>query len=290
MPKKKAPKVNKIYFELQNDIELPIKCDLRISENGESKPIVIISHGFKGFRNWGFIPYLSEVIAKSGAIAINIDFSMNGILDETKSFYDNDNFSNNTVSRQVADLKQTITYLKSKLIPELNSIYSNWNGELHLIGHSLGGATSLIVSNEISGISSLTLLASISNIMRTTPRQVNVWKEKGFIEVSVASGQKLQQNYSYWEDKLANEERFDLLKIISSTTLPVNIIHGLQDITVPFKEAEALLAAAINSPKRNLKPILHCNHVFNTRHPFDDTSNQLLEVIDSTVKFLNLYN
>lgn len=280
--------MNKIYFELQNDIELPIKCDLRYVADGKQKPIIIISHGFKGFRNWGFIPYLAEVLASKGSLAINIDFSMNGILDETKSFYDNDNFSNNTVSRQVADLKQLITHLQAKLIPEIQDLQNSWNGEIHLIGHSLGGATSLIASNELTGITSLTLLASISNIMRTTPRQVNVWNEKGFIEVSVPSGQKLQQNYIYWEDKLANEERFDLLKIIGSTHLPVNIIHGMQDITVPFKEAEALFEAANNAKRKNLKPILHCNHVFNTRHPFDGTSNQLLEVIDSTVEFLSL--
>lgn len=280
--------MNKIYFELQNDIELPIKCDLRYIADGRKKPIIIISHGFKGFRNWGFIPYFAEVLTNKGCFAINIDFSMNGILDETKSFYDNDNFSNNTVSRQVADLKQLITHLQAKLITEIQDLNNSWNGEIHLIGHSLGGATSLIASNELSGISSLTLLASISNIMRTTPRQVAIWKEKGYIEVTVPSGQKLQQNYIYWEDKLANEERFDLLKIIGSTQLPVNIIHGMQDITVPFKEAEALFEAASNATRKNLKPILHCNHVFNTRHPFDGTSNQLSEVIDSTVEFLSL--
>lgn len=273
---------------MQNDIELPIKCDLRYIADGRKMPIIIISHGFKGFRNWGFIPYLAEVLANKGSFAINIDFSMNGILDETKSFYDNDNFSNNTVSRQVADLKQLITNLQDKLIPDLDNLNEHWNGEIHLIGHSLGGATSLIASNELTGISSLTLLASISNIMRTTPRQVAIWKEKVFIEVRVPSGQKLQQNYIYWEDKLANEERFDLLKIIGSTHLPVNIIHGKQDITVPFKEAEALFESASNAKRKNLKPILHCNHVFNTRHPFDGTSNQLLEVIDSTVEFLSL--
>ncbi|MBK6678611.1 MAG: hypothetical protein IPG53_00595 [Ignavibacteriales bacterium] len=33
-----------------------IDCDLYTKARDESKPVVLIVHGFKGFKDWGFFP------------------------------------------------------------------------------------------------------------------------------------------------------------------------------------------------------------------------------------------
>jgi hypothetical protein len=50
----------------------------RANNISELKPIILIIHGFKVHKQWGFFPYICDYFAQYGAIAICCNLSLNG--------------------------------------------------------------------------------------------------------------------------------------------------------------------------------------------------------------------
>ncbi len=280
--------MEKTYFEISNNLSLPLKFDLRLIKENKNKPLNIVLHGFKAYRNWGFIPYLSEKLANNCGPTINLDFSLNGIVDEDKMLYDIDIFRINTVSQQLKDISILLNELQNQNSVIYNNLKDNWNGEINLIGHSLGGACSMITAFENPLISKIILWGTISKTDRNTQRQKNQWREKGYIEFKEShSGQTLYLDVEYLEDKERNSKRIDLRKIISELKIPICIIHGKLDFTVKLNEAEILVSKAINSNNLEHLYIEKCNHTFGVSHKFDNTNVSLENAIEKTMKFIN---
>jgi len=47
-------------FTLINSHNEIIRGDLRFRESNKNSPAVLLCHGFKGFKDWGFFPLLAE--------------------------------------------------------------------------------------------------------------------------------------------------------------------------------------------------------------------------------------
>ena len=47
-------------FELLSADGGPLRGEVRTAGGGEGRPAVVICHGFKGFKDWGFFPKLAE--------------------------------------------------------------------------------------------------------------------------------------------------------------------------------------------------------------------------------------
>jgi alkanesulfonate monooxygenase SsuD/methylene tetrahydromethanopterin reductase-like flavin-dependent oxidoreductase (luciferase family) len=58
-----------IAFELANRRGDPLRGDLRWVEAPRPAPVVVVCHGFKGFKNWGFFPYTGERLAQADVLA-----------------------------------------------------------------------------------------------------------------------------------------------------------------------------------------------------------------------------
>lgn len=249
-------------LQVKNENDDVINFDLR-SPNSEDGvyPLVVFFHGFKGFKDWGFIPYFCQRLAESN-IVVNVDFSLNGIVDATEYIYDVEKFRRNTISQQIRDANLVLNYIK----PILEGT-KYFNGQIYLVGHSLGGAIAIFLSTLRNDINKIALLASISKLDRNTARQKLAWKECGTIKVTVPqSDQELLLNYSYQEDKDTNFTTDQILNDLGRFPGEVLIINGKQDFTVRYNEAETL--AEIRK-KQGLedRTVLHliekCGHTFN---------------------------
>jgi dienelactone hydrolase len=270
-------------FSFENKYGDIIEGDIRFPAGPGNFPLAIFQHGFKSFRNWGFIPYLCGKIAASGAIAVNFDFSLNGIVDSEKILYDNDKFSRNTVSRELSDMLETVDFLKNH--PE---IAAKWNGELYLAGHSLGGAISLLAAENCRP-AKLALWGTISDLQRNTERQKAAWKKKGFSPVKISStGQELQLMYSYQQDKDDNFPENAILNAAAKYPGDLLIIHGSEDLTVKPREAEELFSAAGGNPNAKLEIIERTGHTFGVGYTFNESNDALDSAIDKTLEFLEL--
>ncbi len=272
--------MNKNTFVLNVGNGLVVNGDI-YNTDAIDKAVLITTHGFKAYREWGFFPYMAEQYALSGIIVINIDFSQNGVVNAEKGIFDVDLFRTVTVTQEIKDLNTVIDNLKTLL--ENNSI-EGWNGDVYLLGHSLGGAVSIITASQRNDVTKVVTWGSIGDIDRNSQRQKDDWRAKGVMEFeNRITGQMLYLDVEYLEDKLRNNEKYDLELCISKLDIPTLIVHGDKDFTVSTKEAEKLNNAAKYS---ELCIIKKANHTFNCRHPFTGTNEILDEAINTTIEFL----
>ena len=93
-------------------------------------------------------------------------------------------------------------------------------------------------------------------------------------------------NSTLLKDFRAHQHEFNIIAAAEQIKIPWLIIHGDEDINVPFEVAEHL---AMVQPQAVLVKIKGANHVFGASHPYHETSlpPQLQEVCDKTLEFLN---
>ena len=275
--------INKLQFDLRHNTEA----------NG-LMPVVIFLHGFKSFRNWGFIPYICEVFAENEIISINLDFEFNGIKNESPVEFDSEKFAQNTITSELQNVKDLITIIKNKSNEKLEHILSDkWNGEIHLVGHSRGGGIALLAANQLTDISKIGLIAPIGYFDRYTPRLKNQWLETGYLEFKdLMSRQILRMNSSYLVDLENHKEEYDLLNIVPKLMNSAQIIHGKLDLSVPLKEVNDLYNSFLKNidinKKTNCNFVLleKANHLFNVKHPFESSNSILDETCNVLLNFL----
>ena len=91
-------------FSLSNSHGEFIRGDLRHIENVKNAPAIVICHGFKGFKDWGFFPSLAEDLAETGYVSIVFNFSRNGLGPDPQNFTNLNLFAKNTYTHELEDL------------------------------------------------------------------------------------------------------------------------------------------------------------------------------------------
>ena len=252
------------------------------NENLEKGNCVILVHGFKGFKDWGFGPYIADYFAKNKYFVITFNFSHNGIGENPTEFTELDKFANNTYSREISELGQIISIYKNGFFGKTNPF-----GKLGVIGHSRGGAISIIESSNNENVGALATWATISNFDRYKERQKSDWKKRGFIEIlNTRTKQKMRLNLALLNDIENNADLLDLEKALNKYHKPYLIIHGDQDLAVPVEEAEILFNYA-DKDFTKFEKIKGTGHTFDVKHPFDGSTKAFDLVINKTLEFFN---
>lgn len=271
-------------FKIKNNINEDIFFDVRYKENLINAPAFIFFHGFKGFRNWGFIPYICEQIANNGFITINVDFSLNGIIDDKKQIYDDENFSNNTLSQELTDAE----YLIDEILQNADkyNMENIFNGKLILAGHSLGGAVSIFMANKFRDkVSKIVLLASIADIDRNTQRQKDYWKKKGYTKIKIKqTGQELKLKYNYLKDKEENFSKNSIIEFYNSLDIPKLVIYAENDLVV--NENESVKFKSNSLQQNRFIKIEKTGHTFGVKHPMTEPSKPVNKIVDEILNFI----
>lgn len=264
-----------------------IKADVYAPQTREKFPAVALMHGFKGFRRWGFFPFVSRRIAESGAISICFDFLGNGIADEEKALFDVDVFAANSISQELEDAALALNSIENGEIDD--NFSEKWNSEIYLLGHSLGGGIALLTAAErVSSVDKIALWAPVATFDRYSARQKQQWKRKGAMTfTNNSTGQILRMDAGYLDDFERAGERFNLLIAASNLDLPVLIIAGESDLSVKPKECERLYKN-FKHKDAELFVIEKTGHTFGAVHPFEGESFALKTAIDKTINFFNL--
>ncbi|MBN2184887.1 MAG: alpha/beta fold hydrolase [Candidatus Krumholzibacteriota bacterium] len=252
--------------DISEEVRIPasgggtITADLRSCAPHDPLPLVIVSHGFLGYRRWGFFPYVSSRIAISGFHVLTFDFSHNGTDAATGMITRKEEFATNTVSMEKADLEAVCRFAVSGRLP-----FETEAGRIGLLGHSRGGAVSLLVSPMFSEIRSLVTWSSPSNLDRYSARRKSEWKRTGRLRFNETRADgELWLDYSYYEDILKHGEQYDIPGRASELKIPYLIIHGRQDAAVTLPEAKKLIGDP--RPGRIKMEIIEgCGHTFGVR-------------------------
>ena len=284
--------IDKVSLKIKNKTGDNLTTDFRyprLSQNGKL-PLVILCHGFKGFKDWGCFPYMMEKIASEGNFCVSFNFSYNGAGEDENDQSDFTRlnlFAENTFSRELDDLGSVIDFLF-----EHKSEYNYDTGNVTLIGHSRGGGIAILKTAEDKRIKKLTVLSSVNNFDRYSDALKSKWKETGFFNVlNSRTNQMMRMNYTLMEDLEKNIERLDIQKAVTKITAPLLIIQGMQDLTVDYSNAEDLYTRHIEKDKTNKEKtelilIENTGHTFGAVHPFQGTTKALEEVITLILDFL----
>jgi len=242
---------------------------------------LIFVHGFKGFKDWGFNPYLSEYFAKSGFFVITFNFSLNGIGDNPTEFTELDKFAENTYSREVDELNLIINSYRNGFFGKTEP-----NIKIGLLGHSKGGAISILVGSSNNEVTAVATWSAIANLDRYSERQKKDWKEKGFFEaLNTRTNQLMRMNYSFLEDiEKYKNSKLNLEAAVRNMNKPLFVAHGDQDLAVPVQEANILYNWSDKS-LTELFIIHNTGHTFNAQHPFNGTNDKLEKLLNETNKF-----
>jgi alpha-beta hydrolase superfamily lysophospholipase len=235
---------------------------------GEAVGVVLLGHGFKGYKDYGMLPWLAEQFAQIGWISHRFNFSHSGMLADDGLFVRPDLFEVASWNTHVEDLEILSTTFKKDDLPLL------------MLGHSRGGLASLLALGRgaivVAGVISLSAPARCNPLTQEAQQDLfNI----GFIESpSSRTSQPLRIGTNFIQEQLDDPDRHDLLSLLQNTKSNVLLLHGEDDLTVPVTDAHAIHMAM---PSATLVPIANGNHVFNTLNPFPIDGNpsaQLQEV------------
>ena len=262
-------------FTLESRLGEPIHGDLRLPDDPGPHPGVVVCHGFKGFKDWGFHPWLGGRLAAAGLAAVHFNFSRNGVREADGDIEDLDAFRRNTLTAERDDLD---TVLDAILAGEFG--VSLDPSRLGVMGHSRGGGIALLGTSERAEVKALATWAAVSHFDRIADESILAeWRRTGVYEVlNARTGQKLPMGVEYLDDVLGNLARLDLLAAAGRLRAPWLVVHGTADETVPFAEAEALAVA-----RARLVALDGAGHTFGAVHPFAGATPHLEAAAGATL-------
>lgn len=256
-----------------------IRFDVRTPHGVAPSSAVLVVHGFKGFKDWGFFPHVCERLASVGHLVVSFNFSLNGVGASLDEFDDLDAFGRNTVSREVDEAIWMLGKLRA----------GEWSKgkpprSVGLLGHSRGGGVATIVAAEAGdAVTSLASWAGISTFRRWTDSQLDDWRTKGVTHIlNARTGQEMPLFRTLWDDIRTNAARLNVLSAATRVRARWLVVHGSEDPVVPLSEARALAAAA---PSAALKIVKGSGHTFEATHPAKRAPPPGLEAaLDATLR------
>jgi len=257
----------------------PLRVDVRTgARRGEARPTVVICHGFKGFKDWGFFPRTAERLALAGFTAVSFNFSGSGVGEDGESFDEVERWAAQTISGDLADLATVVEFVAAGGAP--------WIG---LLGHSRGGATALVHAARDARVRALVTWAAVCRYLRWPEDDVERWRREGTIDVvNSRTGQVLPIRRNLLDDMEANGRgTLDVLAAAAKLRAPWLIAHGTEDETVPLDDARRLHAASLAAGGRSeLLTVEGTGHTFGVRHPWAGSSDAFDRVLSRSVEFL----
>jgi len=203
----------------------------------ETSSVAIFCHGYRSDKSSSKVKPLAEKLNKGGIALFAFDFSGSGESDGK--------FEDTTITQYIFDLKCVIDY------------FSKITDKIALIGSSLGG---LVVLNEVlkdKRAKAVVLLSPLSLFpsknQEYNESRVKEWKQKGYSYTHSSRKGNMKINYSYYEDGL----KYSQNSFYKQIKIPLLIIHGTADESVPFENSKRLNQIIKNSTLLPLKGADH---------------------------------
>ncbi len=259
-----------------------IRTTLYGEQNLGNAPCVIFVHGFKGFKDWGFWPYMGEFFTAKGYAAVSFNFSHNGVGESLTEFDELDKFAQNTFSREIRELSEMIDACRAGVFGDLRG------RKIGLLGHSRGGGIALATSvrKTRDDVAAVALWSSIAHFDRYSIRQKELWRSVGCLEVvNQRTKQIMRLNATLLDDlERHKDDLLNLEKAARALNRPLFIAHGEQDLSVPCAEGKRLFEwSDEKTAEFHLIPLT--GHTFGIVHPFDGSCEAFDLVLGRTESF-----
>jgi pimeloyl-ACP methyl ester carboxylesterase len=271
-------------FEMSVGPESVLRGDVRtpggVTADGSSDRAIVVCHGFKGFKDWGFFPYLARRLASdTAATVVSFNFSGSGIGPDLETFTDLDGFGHNTFSREVGDLDAVLDGLLSGRLGE--AVFGPPTS-VGIIGHSRGAAAAILAGARRPEVRAIVTWAGIGSVFRYEDWYVESFGDGDVMEVlNARTGQRLPLYRDVLDDLRRNRDALDMERAAARLGPSLLILHGSSDESVPVAEAFALHEAA---PQATLSIIDGASHTMDSSHPFPGANPKLDEAVRRSVE------
>jgi len=266
-------------YETSKGYSIPIS--LYGAEYWGTRPCIVYIHGFKGFKDWGFVPYCGEYLVKEGFCFVCFNFSHNGIVGHADEFTAFDKFEQNSFSLEVSEAKEMIHLCMH------TDFFGRYSVQkIGVIGHSRGGGISILSCSGNQDVSALVTWASVSSFDRFDKKTREDWRKKGYIEVmNSRTKQVFRLGRKLLEDvERHTKTRLNVLEAVRSLEKPLLILHGSDDKAVGYYEAEQLNIYS-SAAQTQFRLIPGAGHTFGAKHPFVGTTPDLELVLELSSQF-----
>lgn len=257
----------------------PILVDVRAAARKEGRPAVLLLHGFKGFKDWAFLPPLAERLARAGFTAVTCNLSGSGV-DAAGEFTDPDRFGHNTYSAELTDTRTIIDALAAG-----NLGVAPPRG-IGLFGHSRGGGIALLHTSRDPRIGALVTWSAISSVDRWNEAVKDDWRSRGRIDVVNSRTHQILPLYLDLLEEVERQEdgRLNLAAAAAEVHVPWLLLHGEHDETVDVAEGERLKSLAPEASSR-LMLVTGASHTFGTRHPWAGPTPEYERAASATIEW-----
>jgi uncharacterized protein len=215
--------------------------------------IVILCHGFMGYKDSWTNRMLSEQLARQHTATLRFDFFGHGQSD--------------------GDLKDL---LLTTLIEQTQSAIALMRGHgfthVGLLGSSFGGLVATLVAAKEPTIAALALRCPVGDFPALLRRRfgrvaIELWRGLGRVPESVGP---IPVHYAFFEDCL----RYDTHRAAQQLRVPTAIVHGDQDEVIPVSQAQELFAQI--PAEKALHVIAGADHRFSRPEQFANMTELLV--------------
>ncbi len=263
-----------MQFTIDSREGLPIRGDFEVSD--DARALAVIVHGFKGFKDWGFFPWLADYLVRERAAVCRFNMSRSGIGENPDTFERLDLFADDTYSVQVDDLLDVVLWCQARVdLPTF------------LVGHSRGGGVALLAAERVDHLCGVATWNAISRVDRWNDDIKAQWRRDGFQDViNARTKQVMRMSTRMLDDYDANRERLDILGAVVKLDVPLLVVSGGKDESVPPGESREIAAYARDAA---LVMIASASHTFNAIHPLVTVPPELSIAAAVTARFVNVY-
>ncbi len=281
-------------FILERAGRQPIYGDLETPDpsgklDRQSYPVIVISHGFLGYKDWGFFPYLTKRAVEKGYAAVRFSFSQSGVTPPSRSINRPDLFRENTIKSELEDYAVLFDALGSGELPFSERLDIS---HCALIGFSRGGATAVLYSsdpvyeNKSARVKVLCTIGAMSDWFAFDNRMMDFWDENREMRIEYPGKGDLVLGPSALEDYELHSSSYHLLRAAGKITIPWLIFHGAKDSTVPTENSKVLYE---HSDQRLsvLSIIEDCDHSMNWKSNSSESDPAFAKATETLFGFLS---
>jgi pimeloyl-ACP methyl ester carboxylesterase len=251
---------------------------------GINSPLVIIINGHNGFYNYGMFPHIQQSLALHNISSYSFNFSHGGIKGDADFFEDLIHYEKNCMRLEVEDVMCILHNLHSGKFEKHPALF--------LLAHSLGGVPLIFsakkAQDENIGITGIILVSTVKQLNFWPREMVDEWKQnKVYYKKNNRTKQMLPQGEEFLNEVLQSDSKWNVKNEIAKLRQPILILHGENDEAVPEEHGRSLFEWVHPANKKSFLTIIPgATHTYNTKHPFEGPTQQLEEMINAVVMFI----
>lgn len=227
----------------------------------EARAGVVLAHCFTCSKSYKVVRHLATGIADGGYAVLRFDFTGLG--------ESGGDFAETSVTTNVDDLEAAAVFLEQRGV-----------GPCAMVGHSLGGAATLLAVHRLPNIFAAAVVAapaSTDHVRRAfTKEDVETALATGRVRVEIA-GRPFDISAEFFQDL----ERHDTLDHVTDLGRPILVIHPTADRIVGIEEGEKIFAAA--QQPRWFVAIPGANHLFSQPEHAAIAARVVVDFLDAVI-------